>query len=185
MAWSQYERSTTEQQPAEDALSAEDMKQKVEEFGNRLRQLRTQGISEGQEWLDELERRHEKLKNSLEDYTKNQGEQFAKFSQQQGERVAKVSQEQLDQVARFSQQGEQVAKVSQQQTERLAKVSGAAWETTKRQADWIMTAAGRQVETNSKNFQDYMAVWVELANAFNGAFARGQGTDRKSGEKAK
>lgn len=50
-------------------MSADDMKQKVDEFGDRLRQLQAQEDEDGNEWLEKLERRHEKLTSTLEDYS--------------------------------------------------------------------------------------------------------------------
>jgi exonuclease VII large subunit len=153
MARSENQRSRTERPEMESTMAApnpEELKQKVDEFGEKIQQLRQRGIDASKEWLDELERRQESLRNSLAHYSKEQGGQLAKGSQ-------------------------------------------FVWETTKRQADWMLTAADRQVQTNFQNLRDYVdrnqevwkkgasefaeAVrkpWVDLANAFDGVFGRAQ-----------
>jgi hypothetical protein len=153
MAGSEKERSRTERpesQSTRGGPNPEDLKQRVDEFGDRIRQLKERGFGAGKEWLEELERRQESLKHSLETYGKEQGGQLAKGSQ-------------------------------------------FAWETTKRQADWMLTAADRQVQTNYQNLRDYVdrnqeiwkkgaaefaeAVrkpWVDLANTFDRVFGRAQ-----------
>ena len=132
------------------APNPEELKQRVDEFGEKLQKLKEQGIGAGKEWLEELERRQESLRHSLEHYSKEQGGQLAKGSQ-------------------------------------------FIWETTKRQADWMLTAADRQVQTNFQNLRDYVdrnhevwkkgaaefadaarKSWADLANAFDGAFGRAQ-----------
>lgn len=65
-------RSRTERPETEDALvSADVVSQKVEEFGDRVRRLQAREVDDGNEWLEKLERRHETLKSSLEDYNKD------------------------------------------------------------------------------------------------------------------
>jgi hypothetical protein len=66
------ERSRTGRPEAAGAImmSAEDMKKRVDDFGDRLQQLQAQEVEACKEWLQEIERRHERLKNALEDYIK-------------------------------------------------------------------------------------------------------------------
>jgi hypothetical protein len=65
------ERSRTGRSEATGAMmSADDMKQRVDEFGDRLQQLQAQEVEACKEWLQELEGRHERLKNALEEYIK-------------------------------------------------------------------------------------------------------------------
>jgi DNA repair ATPase RecN len=65
------ERSRTGRpQTAGAMMSAEDMKQRVDEFGDRLQQLQAQEVEACKEWLQELEGRHERLKSALEEYIK-------------------------------------------------------------------------------------------------------------------
>jgi hypothetical protein len=170
MARSDDERAATERPEtgsSQAVPNSEDLKRKVEDFGDQIQKLKEQGTSVSKEWLAELERRQQSLRNSLEHYSKEQGGQLAKGSQ-------------------------------------------LIWETTKRQADWMLTAADRQVQTNFQNLRDYVdrnqdlwtkganefaeAVrkpWVDLANAFDGVFGRAQvgpsagkgrgGSDRQTG----
>jgi hypothetical protein len=49
-------------------MSADDMKQRVDEFGDRLRQLQAQEVEVCKEWLGELERGHEELKTAHDEY---------------------------------------------------------------------------------------------------------------------
>jgi chromosome segregation ATPase len=51
-------------------MSAEEMKQRVDEFGDRLQQLQSEEVEACQEWLHEIENRHERLKSALEEYIK-------------------------------------------------------------------------------------------------------------------
>jgi hypothetical protein len=95
------------------APNPEDLQQRVEEFSDRIREFKQKGVAAGREWIEELERRQESLRNSLAHYSKEQGGQLAKGSQ-------------------------------------------LIWETTKRQADWMLTAADRQVQTNYQNLRDYV-----------------------------
>jgi hypothetical protein len=153
MAGSENERSRTERPESQSSLGGpnpEDLKQRVDEFGNRIREFKDRGMGAGKDWLEELERRHESLKHSLETYAKEQGGQLAKGSQ-------------------------------------------FVWETTKRQADWMLTAADRQVQTNYQNLRDFVdrnqevwqkgasefadAVrkpWIDLANTFDRVFGQAQ-----------
>jgi hypothetical protein len=65
------ERSRTGRQEVAGAMmSAEEMKQRVDEFGDRLQQLQSEEVEACQEWLHELENRHERLKSALEEYIK-------------------------------------------------------------------------------------------------------------------
>jgi hypothetical protein len=64
------ERSRTGRPEAGAMMSADDMKQRVDEFGDRLQQLQEQEVEACKEWLQELESRHERLKNALEEYIK-------------------------------------------------------------------------------------------------------------------
>ena len=162
MARSENERRRTERPGTESSKPApnpEDLKQRVDEFGEQIQQLKERGVGVGKEWLAEIERRQESLKQSLEKYNKEQGGHLAKGSQ-------------------------------------------LAWETTKRQADWMLTAADRQVQTNYQNLRDYVdrnqelwkkgasefadAVrkpWLDLANTFDRVFGKAQ--EGSSGGKAR
>jgi hypothetical protein len=51
-------------------MSADDMKQRVDEFGDRLRQLQAQEVEVCKGWLGELERGHEELKTAHDEYIK-------------------------------------------------------------------------------------------------------------------
>jgi hypothetical protein len=80
MAWSEN-ASVARQRQMESidvVTSAEDLQQRLDEFGSQLRQLKEQE-PEGpsKEWLDEAERRHQLLKASLEDYRRERAEQRA------------------------------------------------------------------------------------------------------------
>jgi SMC interacting uncharacterized protein involved in chromosome segregation len=71
MATRGSERSRTGRQEVAGAMmSAEEMKQKVDQFGDRLQQLQSEEVEACKEWLQELEHRHERLKNALEEYIK-------------------------------------------------------------------------------------------------------------------
>jgi hypothetical protein len=148
-----------ETESSKPAPNPEDLRQKVDDFGEQIQQFRERGVAAGKEWLAEIERRQESLRHSLETYSKEQGGHLAKGSQ-------------------------------------------LAWETTKRQADWMLTAADRQVQTNYENLRDYVdrnqeiwkkgasefaeAVskpWRDLANAFDNVFGRAQ--EGSSGGKAR
>jgi hypothetical protein len=59
---------TGRQETASAMMSTEDMKQRVDEFGDRLRQLHAQEVEVCKDWLGELERGHQQLKNGLEEY---------------------------------------------------------------------------------------------------------------------
>jgi hypothetical protein len=153
MARSENEKRSTAQPATESSKPApnpEDLKQRVDEFNERIQELKERGVGAGKQWMEEIERRQETLRNSLENYSKEQSGHLAKGSQ-------------------------------------------LAWETTKRQADWMLTAADRQVQTNFQNLRDYVdrnqelwkqgasefaeAVrkpWLDLANAFDRAFGRAQ-----------
>jgi hypothetical protein len=63
------------------APNPEELKQRVDQFGEKLQKLKEQGIGAGKEWLEELERRQESLRHSLEHYSKEQSGQLAKGSQ--------------------------------------------------------------------------------------------------------
>jgi hypothetical protein len=167
MARSENERSRTGRPETESTMAGpnpEELKQRVDEFGEKIQQLKQQGVAAGKEWVEELERRQESLRNSLAHYSKEQGGQLAKGSQ-------------------------------------------FIWETTKRQADWMLTAADRQVQTNYQNLRDYVdrneevwkkgasefaealrRPWVDLANTFDRVFGRAQlgssgGKDREESRK--
>ena len=70
MARSSERSRTGRQEVAGAMMSAEEMKQKVDEFGDRLQQLQSEEVEACKEWLHELENRHERLKNALEEYIK-------------------------------------------------------------------------------------------------------------------
>jgi hypothetical protein len=83
MAWSENARMARQRQmgSAGAPTSAEDLQQRLDEFGFKLRQLKEQeppGAS--REWLDEAERRYRQLKNALEDYRRERAEQEASES---------------------------------------------------------------------------------------------------------
>jgi hypothetical protein len=59
---------TGRQETASAMMSPEDMKQRVDEFGDRLRQLHLREVEVCKDWLGELERGHQKLKSGLEEY---------------------------------------------------------------------------------------------------------------------
>ena len=59
---------TGRQETASAMMRPEDMKQRVDEFGDRLRQLHAREVEVCKDWLGELERGHQKLKNGLEEY---------------------------------------------------------------------------------------------------------------------
>jgi hypothetical protein len=163
MARSENERLSTARpatESSEPAPNPDDLKQRVDEFSERIQEIKERGIGAGKKWMEEIERRQETLRHSLEEYSKEQGGHLAKGSQ-------------------------------------------LAWETTKRQADWMLTAADRQVQTNFQNLRDYVdrnqeiwrkgasefaeAVskpWRDLANAFDNVFGRAQegSSDGKTGD---
>jgi predicted translin family RNA/ssDNA-binding protein len=69
MAVSQKEHNkTVRPETSETMMSAEEMKQKVDEFGERLQRLKAQEVDASKQWLEELGRQHEKLKHALEEY---------------------------------------------------------------------------------------------------------------------
>lgn len=82
MAWSENASAARQRQMGSPAMtSAEDLQRRLEAFGAELRQLKEQeprGAS--REWLEEAERRHQQLKNALEDYMRERAEQEANES---------------------------------------------------------------------------------------------------------
>jgi hypothetical protein len=83
MAWSENASITRHRETglADAEISAEDLKQRLEEFGFRLQQLKErEPAGPSKEWLEEAERRHQRLKTSLEDYRRERAEQSANES---------------------------------------------------------------------------------------------------------
>jgi hypothetical protein len=79
MAWSENASTTKRPEaayrPTYPATSAEDLQQRLDEFGLRLQQLKDEEpVGPSREWLDEAERRYRALKSSLEDYRKERTE---------------------------------------------------------------------------------------------------------------
>jgi hypothetical protein len=78
MAWNENASEAKQRhiESSDPLASAEDLKQRLEEFASRLRQLKEQEpVGPSREWLEEAERRHEMLKASLDDYRKGRAEQ--------------------------------------------------------------------------------------------------------------
>jgi hypothetical protein len=69
MARSDNTRTTSYPEASSAAASAEELRQRLDEFGLRLQQLREhEPVGPSREWLDEAERRYRGLKASLEVY---------------------------------------------------------------------------------------------------------------------
>jgi hypothetical protein len=69
MSWSDNTSTTGRSEVSYAAASAEELRQRLDEFGLRLQQLKDhEPVGPSREWLDEAERRYRGLKASLEVY---------------------------------------------------------------------------------------------------------------------
>jgi hypothetical protein len=83
MAWSENASAARQRHMGSPGAQthAEHLQQRLEAFGVELRQLKEQEpMGASREWLEEAERRHQQLKNALEDYRRERAEQKANAS---------------------------------------------------------------------------------------------------------
>jgi hypothetical protein len=99
MAWSENASAARQRHMGSPGAmtSAEDLQRRLEAFGAELRQLKEQEpMGASREWLDEAERRHQQLKNAIEDYRRERAEQEAESAWEAAKRNVQTSYQNLE-----------------------------------------------------------------------------------------